>query len=141
MTTDDRTPMILTYIGKRRTTKGATRWAYVQEDGTPRVFAKRLYTCTVGGRIEIPATPDGVQVFPDGATYLGRVDKNDPRLIEWVAEDEYASQDEERARIARKANAEEPLEALLADLTKATLGLNRPQRRALAARIMEALYV
>lgn len=141
MTEQDRTTIELIYTGRRRTLSGATRYAYLSPEGESRIFAKRLYPCSVGGRIEIEATPDRASVFPDRATYLGPLDRSDPRLIEWAAEDEFADQDAKRKAAERKALAEDPLEDLLASLSRAASGLNKPQRRALASRVLEALYL
>lgn len=145
MTTTESKPVIaLIYTGKRRTVRGTTIHSYLHEqDGTEtqRLFSKALYPCSVGGRLSITATDDLTQVFPDSAKYLGRVDRDDPRLVEWAAEDEAAEQDAKAAATKRKAGQADPLEALLDELRRNTRNLNKPQRRALASRIMEALYL
>ena len=109
-------------------------------------FAKPLTGANMLGAVYdlTESTPGSGSVFTKGEhapRYSGtvRIDRDDPRLIEWTANDREAEAEQSRKSALRKAD--DPFAEVLDVVSKASTNLTRAQRRALAVTIMERLWV
>lgn len=137
-----RDTLVFIVTGRRRTSKGTTVHSVIgEEDGRYRYFAKRMGAGSIGTRYEVEVEDGGDTAYLTTAKHLGRIDPDDERIGGWVAADEVAGQEEARARVERKAAAVDPLEDLTKRIEAISGTLNRAERRALATRLLEAVWL
>lgn len=131
-----------TYIGLRHGKGGAFDYAWRDRSGAVYLTKKRLRQVPVGGQIEITVTAeDKVVTRGDGAPkpLLSRHDDEED-IAGWLAEDERANNEKRLKAIEREAAKTVPLNEILTTIEDLTARLNGPQRRALAAVILQAVF-
>lgn len=130
----------LAYAGKRLNDRGAARYCWVDTSdlqGQMLVYSKRMVNVSIGGIATFEATDD--MALSHGAPTLDRID-DDTAVARWYAADEVAERAARVRSIERKSTNVEPLEVLLAQIKTLTQNLTWPEKRALAARIMEEVF-
>jgi hypothetical protein len=133
---------VWTYIGLRQAKGGAFEYAWRDQSGTVYLTKKRLRQVPVGGQIEITVTADDkVVTAGEGAPkpLLSR-HENQADIAAWLAEDERANNEKRLKAIERQAAKNVPLQEILATIDNLAARLNGPQRRALAAVILQVVF-
>lgn len=136
------TPFQMTYAGRTRS-GNVTKYRYVDHrDGNTYVFTKQpIKGATIGATYDVNETADGrMRTGGEGAPrYVSSLGRDDPRVVEWRSEDLSVATELARAgAIAKAGDPWQDIERLHADCA---LSMTRPQRRALAARLLEVLYL
>lgn len=103
---------------------------------------KRLRQVPVGGQIEITVTADDKVVTRGEGAPIPLLSRHDDEkdIAGWLAEDERANNEKRLKAIEREAAKAVPLEEILTTIENLTARLNGPQRRALAAVILQAVF-
>jgi hypothetical protein len=139
---DEQHREVWTYIGLRHGKGGAFDYAWRDPAGAVYLTKKRLRQVPVGGQIEITVTADDkVVTRGEGAPkpLLSR-HEDDNDIAAWLAEDERAGNEKRLKAIEREAAKAVPLNEILTTIEDLTAHLNQPQRRALAALILQAVF-
>lgn len=109
--TDDET-IVLTYIGRRLTTKDTLAFCWLTDEGEERLYVKQLLGYAgIGTRWRFKVADNGSSIVLGGAENLGRDGIPDDRRIGWEALD--ASNARHHAQITLAKN--EKTKSLLAD--------------------------
>lgn len=134
---------VWTYVGLREQKNGSFAYGWRDQEGNVYVFKKRFQHLSIGGQIEVTLTPeDKVVVTGQGAPKpLPSRYEGDEDIAHWVAIDEYANNVKRLKVVERQAAKVEPLEDILSTIRQLSTGLNGPQKRALAAVILQAVFV
>lgn len=132
-----------TYVGRRLAQGGKVMYRYLDNrDGQHYGWSSPIVKGGTIGAVYQFTEKDSGSVFVSGQhapTYLRSLSYDDPDVLAWRAADLVVEQDKQRAAAIRKAG--DPFDEVVQLVERAALNLTRPQRRALAARLMEALFL
>lgn len=141
MTDDQPRTEVWTYVGLREQPNGSFAYGWRDPKGDIYVFKKRFRHVSIGGQIDVTLTAeDKVTVAGPRAPrpLLSRHD-SDEDIARWVASDEHANNVKRLKAVERQAAKVEPLDDILSTVQHLAAGLNRSQKRALAAVILQAV--
>lgn len=140
---DQLVPYTAIYAGRRIGRDRKVQYSFLDErDGLFYTYARQVIPgATIGARYAVHETPAGsLRVSGTGApAYIDSLDRDDPRVVDWRATDLTVEDDRQRASAIRKAG--DPFAEVEDLLRMAAQTLSKTQRRALAARLMEVLYL
>lgn len=133
---------IWTYVGLREQQNGGFAYGWRDPEGDIYVFRKRFRHVSVGGQIEVTLTAeDKVIVAGSNAPrpLLSRHD-SDEDIARWVASHERVNNLKRLKAVERQSAKTEPLADILSTVRQLAAGLDRSQKRALAAVILQAVF-
>lgn len=133
---------VWTYVGLREQKNGGFAYAWRDPEGHIYVFKKRFRNVSIGAQIEVTLTEGDKIVItgPDAPKPLLSRYKNDDEVANWVTADECANNSKRLKAIERKAARVAPLDDILSTIRRLSATLSTPQRRALVAIVLEAIY-
>jgi hypothetical protein len=139
----------LVYAGRRESTKGSTGYAYatleaLERGSEPdRFYSKQIgKVAQVGAIVEVEYNPDNLtSIYSATGRWVGRWTDDRVVIDRWRASDLAEEDRRTRKSLLTKVNREDPLDDVLTRLSAAAAGLTRAEKRALAARLMEALWL
>jgi len=138
-TPDTRVPESWIYIGRRWGSDGSLSFRYLDASGAELIYGKQIAGTAVGARYEVKVDrSDGkIRVTPGAYRFLS--DAADPRAADWRALDAAAGAMKDAAAREKSARAGQLLTLTLADLKASARKMPAPQRRALAATVLEII--
>lgn len=142
MSDDNLTAYEVTYAG-RAMNKGKTVWRFRDErDGAIYLYGKNpVRMSKIGAVYEVHENESGHMIVsgPRAPKYVRSLPHNDPDVTRWRAADEAIEIERNRQSALRKAG--DPFDEILQRVSEASTTLTSPQRRALAVRLLEALWL
>lgn len=120
--------ILITYAGRRVTTKDTLMFKYYKEDGSTLTFSKKILSIPVGAIIEVTETETGVKSPYD---YKGRTQQN---IDEWLEADNAAQLAVEQTKMMQKKQTGR-YEDAISKLQDAYIALPHPQRLAFLVRV------
>lgn len=136
---------VLRYAGRRLNSEDKTLYAYAGLDGEVGFWKKQLVRPAprIGAAYVFTRSPSGgVYTGGDAGPRYSADDSLDhlhPSVVTWKARDLEAEDVVNRLAAIRKAG--DPFTEIEGLIGRAAIGLTKPQRRALASRLLEALYL
>lgn len=112
-----------------------------EEDGEVLYYDKLRGSLGHTYEVEVVREPGNVKVYPDTLKWVGQADMTEEDLLRFRARDEYASSERARKSALTKAEKDPLFPELFQVLRAASTRMTRAERRALAVRIMEELYI